>query len=611
MRIHQAAPFAALVLAIAAPAAHAAGTLDFEPCAQPAGVQCATIDVPIDRSGNVPGTFTLLVHRRPAPHPAGRPPLVFLAGGPGQTNTDLTTSAIQRYKAALDSRDLIVFAQRGTGPTAIHCAGVEDGAPPQDAMPACADQLGPARNFYTSRDAADDLDDIRAALGVDKIAIATASYGTWVAQGYAIRHPSHLDRLVLDSTVGPDQNSDPFGVAQFKEGPALARALCHHGACRGLTGKDPYADLVKLYERLNAKPLKAQVVDPTGKRSTVAIGGLQVVALLPDLDVDPNLRAELPRAIESALRGDGALMARLVAGGPAGPPADPAGAVSFTLNRVTHCEEDVSPFDRTASPDERLRQAHEALGAIDPKIFAPFGPDIAFLLSGVPTCAYWPMAPDQPAFGSSPPADVPVLLLHGEFDLRSSKASTLSVAREFPQSKVLVVPNAGHSPTRFEASHCSRNAAAQFLNTGTAPAKCKRTRDPWVVRPLVPRSVRAARGPVAAARLTVADAFDQLDHGSMIRPSVESKVRGGGLRGGWFRGTGHGVELHGFELMRGFPVSGTVSPGKAVVLRFPGGRLRFAPDGTYTGRVGKLRVGGSGRIQRRSVARRLTAAGLV
>ena len=610
MRVRLAAPMALLALAFAAPAASAAGTLDFKPCAQPAGVQCATIDVPIDRSGNVPGTFTLLVHRRPAPHPSGQPPLVFLAGGPGQTNTDLTTSAIQRYKPALDKRDLIVFAQRGTGPTAIHCAGIESGAPPQDAMPACADQLGPARNFYTSRDAADDLDDIRAALGVDKIAIATASYGTWVAQGYAIRHPDHLDRMVLDSTVGPDQNADVFGVAQFKEGPALARALCHHHACRGLTS-DAYGDLVKLYKRLTAKPLKAQVVGPTGKRSTVTIGGLQVVALLPDLDIDPNLRAELPRAIVSALHGDGALMARLVAGGPAGPPADPAGAVNFTLNSVTHCEEDVQPFDRTASPDERLRQAHEALAKIDPSIFAPFGPDIAFLLSGVPSCAYWPMAPDQPSFGSSARADVPVLLLHGEFDLRSSKASTLTVAREFPHSKVLIVPNAGHSPTRFEASHCSRSAAAQFLNTGTAPAKCKRTRDPWVVRPLVPRSVRAAGSPAAAAQLTVADAFNQLDDGSMDRPSVESKVRGGGLRGGWFRGTGHGVELHGFTFVRGFPVSGTVSPGKAVVLRFPGGRLRFAPDGTFTGRVGKLQVGGSGRIQRQSVARRLAAAGLI
>src|SRR3954453_22511006 len=150
--------------------------LDFQPCAEPAGVQCATIDVPVDRPGRVPGTFTLLVHRIPAAHPASRPPLVFLAGGPGQTNTDLTTAAVERFGGAADDRALIVFAQRGTGPTAIHCADLEAGVAPAMAVPACAQQLGPGRNFYTSRAGADDLDHIRQALGVYKIAIFTASY---------------------------------------------------------------------------------------------------------------------------------------------------------------------------------------------------------------------------------------------------------------------------------------------------------------------------------------------------------------------------------------------------------------------------------------------------
>src|SRR3954471_23373089 len=119
--------------------------LDFQPCAEPAGVECATIDVPVDRAGRVPGTFTLLVHRIPAAHPANRPPLVFLAGGPGQTSTDLTTAAVERFGGALDDRDLIVFAQRGTGPTTIHCADLEAGMPAAMAVPACAQQLGPAR----------------------------------------------------------------------------------------------------------------------------------------------------------------------------------------------------------------------------------------------------------------------------------------------------------------------------------------------------------------------------------------------------------------------------------------------------------------------------------
>src|SRR5689334_5615582 len=137
----------ALVTSLAAAAlpatAHAA--LDFAPCKSPKGVQCATIDVPIDRSGNVPGSFRLLVHRIPAAQPSGKPPLVYLTGGPGQTNTNATVRADVRYAAALRHRDLITFAQRGTGPTVIHCAQLETGVNPATAVPACADQLGPAR----------------------------------------------------------------------------------------------------------------------------------------------------------------------------------------------------------------------------------------------------------------------------------------------------------------------------------------------------------------------------------------------------------------------------------------------------------------------------------
>ena len=603
---------AGLLVAGATPAS-ASAALDFQPCASPKGVQCATIDVPIDRSGHVPGTFTLLVHRVPAPQPTGKPPLFYLTGGPGQTNTAVTARAVIRYGGALQHRDLITFAQRGTGPTAITCAALERQEDPATAVPACADQLGPARNFYTSRDAADDMDAIRQALGADKIALYGASYGTWVEQGYAIRHPEHVETMVLDSTVGPNQRDDPFGVEQFNAAPGVARALCHRNACRGIT-KELYADLLKLFAKLQKKPLTATVVGADGKPRKVTLVGLAVAALLPDLDINDHLRAELPRAVAGALKGDAGPLARLLAGRPAGPPSDPLQAVSPTLLNVTRCEEDVPPFDRTASPADRLTQAHQRLAAIPPSTFDPFGPDIAFLLSTVPVCAYWPMLPDQPSFGSGPPANVPVLLVHGEFDLRSTLSSTQTVANEFPQATVLTIPNAGHSATRRAAPNCARTAVIRYLN-GESPGQCKPGHDPFVARPLVPRSLNAVKPvgiglqgrsgrAVYAAQLTVQDAFDQLDLGSGERPSLESKVRGGGLRAGTFRGTKKGVVLAKYEFVKGFPVTGTVRPSGDVVLKIPHGSLRF----TRTEVIGKLpgtQFGATAKLQRRSIAAQL------
>jgi pimeloyl-ACP methyl ester carboxylesterase len=572
----------AVTLTLGATTATASAALDFQPCADPPGVQCAHIDVPIDRSGHVPGTFSLLVHRVPAPHPSGRPPLVYLTGGPGQTNTLVTRRAATRFKGALRDRDLITFAQRGTGPTSITCPALARGEDPASAVPACADQLGPARNFYTSRDAADDLDAIRQALGVDKVALYGASYGTWVEQGYAIRHPTHVETMVLDSTIGPNQRADPFGVEQFAAAPAVARALCHHRACRRITN-DAYADVLKLFARLQRKPLGAKVVDATGHLHDLTLSGYQVAALLPNLDINDHLRAELPRSVAGALRGDPASLARLVAA-PALPP-DPRAAVNPTLNTVTHCEEDVEPFDRTASPADRLTQARQNLAQIPPATFAPFGPDIAFLLSEVPTCAYWPMLPDQPSFGDGHPADVPVLLVHGEFDLRSTLSSTKTVAAEFPQSTVFTVPDAGHSASRRAAPNCARTAVIEFIASGTRPVRCKHGADPFAPRPLVPKAAR----PREAARLTVADAFDQLDAATGGRPSLESQVRGGGLRGGVFRGSKRGLVLDRYVFVKGIPVSGTVRPSGDVVLEVNGKRLRFPP----------------GSLERRTIARRI------
>jgi pimeloyl-ACP methyl ester carboxylesterase len=596
---------ALVVLAAATPASAA---LDFQPCVEPAGVECAQIEVPIDRTGRVNGTFTLLVHRIPAPHPAGRPPLVFLTGGPGQTNTDRTAVAAERYGGALDDRDLIVFSQRGTGPSAIHCTELESGAASSTAMPACAQQLGPPRGFYTSRDAADDLDEIRQALGVDKLAIVTASYGTWVAQGYAIRHPEHVERMVLDSTYGPDLNADPFGLTQFAAAPGLARALCHRHACDGITA-DPWGDLLKLFDKLSAKPISARVVAPNGSRRKVTIGALNVAQLLPNLDVDPNLRAELPRAVGGALNGRPAALARLVAGGPTGPPADPGGAVNQTLFTVTRCNEDVHPFDRTVKPEERIAQAREKLAAIPPESFAPFGPQIAFLTSLVPTCAFWPMRAEQPSFGSGSPPNVPVLLIHGEFDLRTPGASTETVAQQYPQAKILVVPNEGHSPTRTPTGGCARDEAVLYIRDELPPRPCPVVDDPFAPRALVPNGVKAAGGPVAAVQLTVADAFDQLDAGSLLRPSAEPSVKGGGLRFGRFNGSKKGLGLHSYAFIGGFQVTGLVRPTGRVTLRISHGRLRFDEDGMVRGRFRGHKVEQPGTLQQESFAVQLANAG--
>ena len=62
----------------------------------------------------------------------------------------------------------------------------------------------------------------------------TVRYGTKVALGYAVAHPDHVDRLVLDSTV-PLTGPDPFGLSTFAALPGALRADCGRSACVGIT----------------------------------------------------------------------------------------------------------------------------------------------------------------------------------------------------------------------------------------------------------------------------------------------------------------------------------------------------------------------------------------
>ena len=103
---------------------------------------------------------------------------------------------------------IVAIDQRGTGAGALRCPalqremGASDLTPPTPgAVRACGARIGPERRFFTTTDTVADLELLRRALGVDRIALDGTSYGTYVAERYALAHPDRVDRLVLDSVV--------------------------------------------------------------------------------------------------------------------------------------------------------------------------------------------------------------------------------------------------------------------------------------------------------------------------------------------------------------------------------------------------------------------------
>ena len=249
------AALTALIACMAAPAAHAA--IAYAPC-QPAGYQCGTLSVPLDRSGAVPGTVTLSATRVVATSNPTKTAVVGLAGGPGQAAIPNAQSFARIASAGLATRDLLVFDQRGTGASGrLRCAAFERPSISTVAtVNACAQELGaaprPVPHGRVRRRP-------RGAAG--RVAATTSSCSS--ACPTAPRSPSttprstptHVESLILDSMV-PPEGSDPLQpdlAAGRRAGPRRRSAAAAHA---GASPPRPLSDMSRLVRRMVKAPLR-------------------------------------------------------------------------------------------------------------------------------------------------------------------------------------------------------------------------------------------------------------------------------------------------------------------------------------------------------------------
>jgi pimeloyl-ACP methyl ester carboxylesterase len=193
---------------------------------QGAGMQCASLQVPLDYARPAGRKISVALSRVPATAPASQRQGVLLVnpGGPGGPGRSLAAFVAQGLdpKVAADYT-IVGFDPRGVGASvpALSCDPSFFSGLRPDYIPAtaAAEQVltGRARAYaadcekrygwllphLTTVDAARDMDSIRAALGVPAISYFGYSYGTYLGQVYATLFPHRLHRMVLDSVVDP------------------------------------------------------------------------------------------------------------------------------------------------------------------------------------------------------------------------------------------------------------------------------------------------------------------------------------------------------------------------------------------------------------------------
>jgi hypothetical protein len=351
------------------------------------------------------------------------------------------------------------------------------------------------------------------------------------------------------------------------------------------------ADLARLVRRLARAPLRGRVTLATGRRRPASLTRQDLFFTLVAGDLDEVSRAAFPGAVEAALHGDPAPILRLerraVRSEGSGTPRE----FSSGLYAATTCEEIPFPWTRFSAPTTRFAEIRAAAAQIPADELYPFDAATTAGNDFIRMCRRWPEASPAPAAAPPPGAlpDVPVLMLAGEVDLRTPVEAARGARADWPDARLLVAPNFGHS-VLGSLSGCVATATRRFFRGGRVPDRCAPEPALFPAFPPPPRSLRELRPvggisgvrgkTVRAVERTLVDVAEEL-----LATLLDARrvVHGGGLRGGrWTlrldRGTP--LRLDAVETVPGVRVSGTI---RRFLGRRPHGRLRIfghaAPDG--------------------------------
>jgi pimeloyl-ACP methyl ester carboxylesterase len=428
--------------------------------------RCGTLEVPEDRrdpDGRKIALNISVLPARPAPGTAPAPDPVFaIAGGPGESAVANATVFAQLLGGARDARDVVLVDLRGTGGSnRLDCPLPGSDADPQaylgdflplEAVRDCAGRLrrlGIEPALYTTTEAVEDLEEVREALGYDRIDLYGVSYGSRVALVYLRNHPGRVRSAVLQG-VAPTDMAVPLHYAEDSQRSLdMLLGECEADeACR-TAYPDLKAKLATVEERLAKAPATVEIADPKTK---------QRVKLTIPLDLfNEELRwrlyteglSPIPEYIHKAFQGNFNKLAatilrqrRAIASG---------AALSVGTYLAVTCVEDV-PLIAAEGADAAKRLARGSfLGTyrVDQQVRA---------------CSVWPRGTAPAGFSAAVRSDVPVLLISGDRDPATPPRWAEAAARSLSHSRQVVVRRGAHAGR----SPCVRSILADFLARGSA-----------------------------------------------------------------------------------------------------------------------------------------------
>ena len=438
--------------------------------------ECSNFSVPLAYDDPGKASITLKLIRLASQGDNVLGSLVVNPGGPGGSGIDYARAARAVTTDAMrDHYDIVGFDPRGVGTSnPIHClddaqtdAYIAADASPDNAaetadLERLSVQLGAAcvaksptlvPNIGT-RDAARDMDILRAALGDDKLNYLGKSYGTYLGATYAEEFPANVGRMLLDGAVDPSLNSTELAKGQaagfelalkrfVQKCPDLPNCPLSHDPAVAIT------EVQNFLGKVDAQPLTTS----QGRPLTEALAVLGIIGSLYDNDYGWPTLAD---GLSAAFKGDGS---RLLEIGDYFTDRDSSGHYTTNGNDAIYA---VNCWDKPATPGLAETQELAKQWAVE---YPTFG---TYLAWGNLPCATWPghstVAPHKVVAEGSPT----ILVIGTTNDPATPVEWAKSLASQLSHGLYMEWQGDGHT-AYMRGSTCIDDQVDSFFIDGVEP----------------------------------------------------------------------------------------------------------------------------------------------
>ena len=359
------------------------------------------------------------------------------------------------------THDLVFVDQRGTGgsnqkvipPDSPDLSGL---TPEQADAKATAwasrvlRKLKMAPQFYTTSEAMDDLDDVREALGYDKINLVGYSYGATAAQYYLRQHEDHVRTMTLGGGSLLDVPVFELWAQNSQRALDLIFDRCLADPACKAAFPNLKAEFKDLFARLAAQPvtekLPAAADEQTG---SVTFTPDFFAAVVRHMTKDAKDHSTLPLLIHRAYQeNDWTGFTQFYADG-----GGPEWWGDLVMAHVIRCSEKWASFD----PAEVARLSAGSYLA---------GWDTSLAQNQAFSCKYTPQGVTPEGFDPQPGSEVPVLIFNAEVDPIDPPENMSGAKALWPNSLSLVGPYQSHSLSDMAVISCWFSIMTEFIQNG-------------------------------------------------------------------------------------------------------------------------------------------------